>query len=157
MNADPEFVAALEGSGLLQAEYPDQMAAASCTCEPEAVCGAHRLLARYQQMYDRLVTVQAERREVKAEVRALREQLTTMNARWGSHLTVAEQMARQIADALDADGITQAEFARRCGVTTKHLNQVLRGKATARYAQLDYWAFVLGRTWTVTLHKEDES
>jgi len=73
----PEFAAAVEAAGLLHAEYPDQMAAASCTCEPEAVCGAHRLLARYQQMYDHMVTVQAERRQAKAEVRALTARLDT--------------------------------------------------------------------------------
>jgi len=66
-------------------------------------------------------------------------------------MTIAEQMAVQIADALDADGMSQAEFARRTGVSVKHLNQVLTGKATARYAQLDYWAFVLDRRWTVHL------
>lgn len=65
--------------------------------------------------------------------------------------TVAQQMAGQIADALEADGISQAEFARRTGVSAKHINQVLSGKATARHAQLDYWAFVLGRTWSVVL------
>ena len=70
--------------------------------------------------------------------------------------TIAEQMASQIAEALEADGITQAEFARRTGVTAKHLNQVLRGKATARYAQLDYWAYVLGRSWAVSLQASTE-
>jgi len=67
----PEFAAAIEAAGLLQSEYPDEMAKASCTCEPEATCGAHRMLARYQQMHDHLVTVQAERRAARAEARAL--------------------------------------------------------------------------------------
>lgn len=65
----------------------------------------------------------------------------------------AEIMAQQIAAALKAEGLTQAEFARRAGVSAKHVNQVIRGHVTARAAQLDYWAFVLGRRFTVTLEK----
>lgn len=58
-----------------------------------------------------------------------------------------------IGQALEEDGLSQAEFCRRVGVTTKHLNQVLLGKATARLQALDYWAFVLGRTFVVTLER----
>jgi transcriptional regulator with XRE-family HTH domain len=60
-------------------------------------------------------------------------------------------MGRLIGEALDEDGMTQAEFCRRVGTSTKHLNQVISGKATAHVSQLDYWAFVLGRTWSVAL------
>jgi transcriptional regulator with XRE-family HTH domain len=60
-------------------------------------------------------------------------------------------MARLIAEAIEADGLTQAEFARRVGASQKHVSQVLTGKAHAYQATLDYWAFVLGRRWSVDL------
>lgn len=63
----------------------------------------------------------------------------------------SRKMAALIGQALEDDGLTQAEFCRRVGVSTKHLNTVLSGKATAREAQLDYWAFVLGRSFHVEL------
>lgn len=62
-----------------------------------------------------------------------------------------EQMATLIGAALQEDGMSQAEFCRRVGVSAKHLNTVLRGHATARAATLDYWAFVLGRHFEVFL------
>lgn len=63
----------------------------------------------------------------------------------------AERMARLLAEAIEQDGLTQAEFARRVGASTKHVNLVLNGKAHAYQATLDYWAFVLGREWTIEL------
>jgi transcriptional regulator with XRE-family HTH domain len=66
----------------------------------------------------------------------------------------AEQVMAQLLQTALADaGIPQAVFARRVGVSAKHLNQVLRGRATARMAALDYWAFTLGCTWEITLRK----
>lgn len=65
----------------------------------------------------------------------------------------AERMAGLLAAALAEDDMTQAEFARRAGVSTKHVNQVLNGRVTARHAQLDYWAFVLGRRFAITLER----
>lgn len=62
-------------------------------------------------------------------------------------------MAELIREALAEDGITQAAFCRMVGVSTKHLNLVLSGKASARPASLDYWAFVLGRRFSVTLDR----
>lgn len=58
-------------------------------------------------------------------------------------------MAALIKEELSVQGISQAEFCRRVGVSTKHLNCVLNGKATARMAQLDYWMFALGRRFVV--------
>lgn len=63
----------------------------------------------------------------------------------------AAVMAHLLAEAIEADGLTQAEFARRVGASTKHVNQVLTGKAHAYQATLDYWAFVLGRRWQIDL------
>jgi transcriptional regulator with XRE-family HTH domain len=62
-----------------------------------------------------------------------------------------EEMARLVGEALAQDGLSQAEFCRRVGVSPKHLNQVLLGRATAYPATLDYWAFVLDRHFTVQL------
>lgn len=66
------------------------------------------------------------------------------------HLT-AQLMARQIAEKVEQMGMTQAEFARRVGVTPKHVNRVFSGNAGAYMATLDYWAFVLGCQWNVEL------
>lgn len=60
-------------------------------------------------------------------------------------------MGQLIADALAERDIAQAEFARRTGVSPKHLNQVVTGKATAAPGMLDYWAFLLGYEWKVQL------
>lgn len=46
---EPELAAKL-----LRSEYPDEMAARSCTCEPDAMCGAHRLLLRYMDLYEQM-------------------------------------------------------------------------------------------------------
>jgi len=72
MSDHSEMADALESAGLLRDEYPDQMAARSCTCEPDAVCGAHRLFARYVELNAAFVQRGKERREVQAELRALR-------------------------------------------------------------------------------------
>lgn len=69
----------------------------------------------------------------------------------------AEIMARLIAEAIEEDGLTQAEFARRVGATPKHVCKVLGGSAHAYQATLDYWAFVLGRRWTIDLVPQNGS
>lgn len=43
--------------------------------------------------------------------------------------------------AIGEDGLTQAEFARRVGASTEHVNAVLGGRAFAYPATLDFWAF----------------
>lgn len=68
----------------------------------------------------------------------------------------AHRMGALIGQALDEDCVTQAEFARAVGVSPKHLNQVITGKAIASAGQLEYWAYVLERTWTVGLASRDE-
>ena len=44
-------------------------------------------------------------------------------------MTAEESMRTQVRAALEAAGISQAEACRRLGVSTKHLNQMLTGKA----------------------------
>ena len=63
----------------------------------------------------------------------------------------SQEMGRIIGERLDEMGISQAEFCRRVGVTPKHLCKVIGGTAVATTAQLDYWAFVLGCRWSVSL------
>lgn len=62
-------------------------------------------------------------------------------------------MAAALLARLEAIDMSQAEFARKAGVSAKHVNQVLLGKASAPLATLDYWAFVLGMRWSVRLVK----
>lgn len=71
-------------------------------------------------------------------------------------ILTAEVMADLIAAALAEDGLSQAEFARRAGVSAKHVNQVVNRRVTARHAQLDYWAFVLGRRFVVSLERTSD-
>lgn len=58
-------------------------------------------------------------------------------------------MIELLAAHMEAEGITQAELARRTGRSAKHINQVFMGKAGT--SELDYWAFVLGFQFTVEL------
>ena len=60
-------------------------------------------------------------------------------------------MARLIDEHLTKIDRTQADFAREIGVSQKHLSLVLSGRASARPAALDYWAFVLGMRFSVRL------
>lgn len=66
--------------------------------------------------------------------------------------TRAKQAALLVA-YMDEHDITQAELARRIGRTPKHVNLVLNGKAGT--GELDYWAFVLGARFVVTLEALD--
>lgn len=62
-----------------------------------------------------------------------------------------ERMALLIKATLDEQGIKQAEFARRAGVTEKHISRTMTGAQFASMEQLDYWAFVLGYQWHIEL------
>ena len=63
-------------------------------------------------------------------------------------------MGALIGQALVEDGMAQAEFARRVGSSAKHVNQVINGHAVATHALCDYWAWVLGRRWSITLEHQ---
>lgn len=60
-----------------------------------------------------------------------------------------DQMVTMLAAHMAENGITQAELSRLVGRTPKHINQVFMGKAGT--GELDYWAFVLGLRFVVTL------
>lgn len=74
----------------------------------------------------------------------------------GDHQLTSLTMGALVGQALAEDGVSQAEFCRRVGVSPKHLNEVIRGRAVATATQLDYWAFALGRRWSVTLLRTDQ-
>lgn len=69
----------------------------------------------------------------------------------------AALMARMLAEVIEREGLSQAEFARRVGASQKHVSQVLTGKAHAYQATLDYWAFVLGCEWRIDLVARSDS
>lgn len=64
-------------------------------------------------------------------------------------MLVTQRMADLLMEHMAAIGITQAELARRIGRTPKHVNQVVHGKSGT--GELDYWAFVLGLRFDVSL------
>jgi transcriptional regulator with XRE-family HTH domain len=64
-------------------------------------------------------------------------------------MLVTQRMIDLLAAHMEAEGITQAELARRTGRSTKHINQVFQGKAGT--GEIDYWAFVLGFKFHVSL------
>lgn len=60
------------------------------------------------------------------------------------------QFAAIIEKQLEVKGWSQADLAREMGVTPKHINQMLTGKATGSPGMLDFAAFTLGFEWQVT-------
>ena len=60
------------------------------------------------------------------------------------------QFAAVIIERLEELGWTQADLAREMGVTPKHINQMLNGKATGSPGMLDFVAHTLGFEWQVT-------
>jgi transcriptional regulator with XRE-family HTH domain len=63
--------------------------------------------------------------------------------------------AQLLFKALKAEGLTQVRFARMAGVSPKHLNMVLKGKASASPATLDRWADLLDREWHIELQPKE--
>lgn len=67
--------------------------------------------------------------------------------------SLREQMVNMIGSALADSSMTQAELSRRTGHSTKHINQVLLGNATASIEVLEYWAWTLDSHFDVALKK----
>lgn len=67
------------------------------------------------------------------------------------------QLASLLIEALEEDGITQADLARDLGLSPKHVNQMVKGKSGA-LAMYEFAAFALGRRWVLTLEsrKDDQ-
>lgn len=69
---------------------------------------------------------------------------------------LGNQFATIIAAKLIERGMTQADLAREMGVSAKHINQMLTGKATGSPGMLDYAAHTLGFRWAVTANDHGE-
>ena len=65
------------------------------------------------------------------------------------------QTRNAISARMEELGWTQADLARETGLTPKHINQIMQGKATGSPVMLDFVAFVLGCEWDVTLRAVD--
>mgnify|MGYP001585956383 CR=1 FL=1 len=63
---------------------------------------------------------------------------------------IRDQLAAAIMETLDADGLSQADLARKTGLSAKHINHLVHGSAGS-FGVYEYVAFVLGRHWTVAL------
>ena len=61
-----------------------------------------------------------------------------------------------IADVLEERGWSQAEFAQRIGYTTKHVNQLIRGRAAVSEDTALHLERVLGSTARFWLQREAE-
>jgi hypothetical protein len=70
-------------------------------------------------------------------------------------LTV-HRMGRMLGEELTARGISQADFCRWVGTTTKHLNEVIRGRCAAHPSTLNYWAWTLGLEWGLELRSRSD-
>lgn len=71
----------------------------------------------------------------------------------GQRTQTFTQQRTLLADHMQAQNVTQADLARMIGRSAKHVNQVLNGNAGTH--ELDYWAWVLGLEFHVTLTARD--
>lgn len=63
-----------------------------------------------------------------------------------------EQLAHSVLDALEADGLTEAELAERAGISQKDLSLILRGSATGSIEMWDRLASLSADSGTAPLH-----
>jgi len=60
-------------------------------------------------------------------------------------MTLQDSLGPLLASELRTAGLSQAEAARRLGITAKHMNQMLTGKAPLSLAWADQIAALCGR------------
>ncbi len=60
-----------------------------------------------------------------------------------------DQQRELIRSHMQRTGVNQSQLATMIGRSQKHVSRVLTGKAGT--AELDYWAFILGMRFVVTL------
>lgn len=65
------------------------------------------------------------------------------------------RMLQLVQAELESQGISQAAFCRRVGVSSKHLNRCLNGHAQPAIATIEYWAWCLGCAFEVRLVARD--
>jgi transcriptional regulator with XRE-family HTH domain len=71
-------------------------------------------------------------------------------------VNLSDQLATRLREAMEADGVSQADLARSTGLSAKHVNHMVNGKSGA-LAMYDYAAFTLGRRWELTLAPVSDS
>lgn len=69
----------------------------------------------------------------------------------GKNAPTMQQQRTLLLGHMEKHKITQAELATMIGRSSKHVNQVLQGRAGTH--ELDYWAWVLGVEFHVTLRE----
>lgn len=76
--------------------------------------------------------------------------------RGGENRPLFQPLQKQFADALlaalEKDGLSQADLARRMGLSAKHVNHMVHGTAGS-FGIYDFAALVLEREWTVELRE----
>ena len=69
-------------------------------------------------------------------------------------MNLRQQLSAAITAALHARNMTQADLARQMGLSPKHVNHLVNGKAGS-IGIYDFAAFTLGLEWDVGLRAED--
>lgn len=72
----------------------------------------------------------------------------------GKNAPTMQQQRALLLEHMQARGITQTELAQMIGRSVKHVNQVLQGRAGTH--ELDYWAWVLGMRYKVSIVERDD-
>lgn len=125
--ADDTSTAVERVSRLLQDEYPDEMARRVCTCEPDAMCGAHRLLARYSQLHEALTKANQDKREQ----RRLRYEAEEALAECASRVTREPAMTDQPTGFAEG-GYDEVELS-----AIQRLSKLLRGLGVGHWTIID--------------------
>jgi transcriptional regulator with XRE-family HTH domain len=70
--------------------------------------------------------------------------------------SLRRRLRQVILDALEKDGVTRAELARRLGVSPSRVTHMLEPDAFIGVEMLAWIAHVLGRRWVIALEPEEE-
>jgi plasmid maintenance system antidote protein VapI len=71
--------------------------------------------------------------------------------------TAEEQLRGHVRAALQAAGVSQAEAARQLGVSTKHVSQMLTGRATLTLTWAEGFLGLCGVAIDITVRPEEGS
>jgi hypothetical protein len=70
--------------------------------------------------------------------------------------TAEDQLRAHVRAALQAAGISQAEACRQFGCSTKHMNQMLTGRATLTLTWAEGILGLCGHTLTIGIRPDDQ-
>ncbi len=73
------------------------------------------------------------------------------------HEAILLEVARRISNAMEEQGMSRAELARKLGVSPAYITKVLRGHENFSIQTLARIAFALGQTWELLLIDRDSS